>query len=595
MAGEMLRITGGPAAGKQIQLGSEFQIGRSAPGDGSLGDDPELSRSHAKITRTLQGKLLIEDLGSTNGTAVNGTLISGPTLLNPGDTIAVGGSTLSVTGGTDQQPTRAGGATIAAGPAASPRSSAPPNAPVASSGPGAGAPPPGPGAGGPGGFPPLGGAGAGGAGGPGGPGAPGGRPSGGGANRALIAVGVLLTIAVVVVGVLLLVADDDDDDKAAGGEGVVGAVYTQTNGENNNELLVYNAFADGRLEQQQRISTGGRGGKQPQPGCDPPDHKCPFLDAQNEVVLTDDGRFVFAVNAGSNTFTSFVVTPEGMVRRVQTIDSGGGFPISIAVNGDVLYVLNTNSENISGFRFSESGRLTPIRGSTRKLTPQKAPVARQIGFDRTGRLLVVSSLTDARFDVFPVNSRGVAGDANPQPSASPQPFAFAFDPRNNMIAVEVVNDMDFNQSSDASSYRMSDSGRLTNINKVPTQGYAGCWTEITSDGRFVFVVNTGGPSPLGAVVTTLRIANDGRLTFLSKTTPQPGTFTLTDEALSRDDRYLYVVTPLTTPGPLVPPGQKVPPTNSKILTFRVGENGALTKVSETPATELPGMSGLAAN
>src|SRR3954454_17477881 len=161
MAGALLRITGGPAAGKQIQLGSEFQIGRSAPGDGSLGDDPELSRSHAKITRTLQGKLLIEDLGSTNGTEVNGTLISGPTLLNPGDTIVVGGSTLSVTGGTDQQPTRAAGATRPAGPAASPRSSAPPKAPVASSGPGAGAPPPGPGAGGPGGFPPLGGGGAG--------------------------------------------------------------------------------------------------------------------------------------------------------------------------------------------------------------------------------------------------------------------------------------------------------------------------------------------------------------------------------------------------------------------------------------------------
>jgi hypothetical protein len=122
MAGEMLRITGGPAAGKQIELGSEFQIGRSAPGDGSLGDDPELSRAHAKVTRTLQGKLLIEDLGSTNGTAVNGTLISGPTLLNPGDTIAVGGSTLSVTGGTDQQATRAGGATIAAGAAAALRS-----------------------------------------------------------------------------------------------------------------------------------------------------------------------------------------------------------------------------------------------------------------------------------------------------------------------------------------------------------------------------------------------------------------------------------------------------------------------------------------
>jgi 6-phosphogluconolactonase (cycloisomerase 2 family) len=282
------------------------------------------------------------------------------------------------------------------------------------------------------------------------------------------------------------------------------------------------------------------------------------------------------------------------VRRVQTIDSGGGFPISIAVHGDLLYVLNTNSQNISGFRFSESGELTPIPGSTQKLTPQKAPLARQIGFDRTGSQLVVSSLTDARFDVFSVNSNGVAGPPNPQPSASPQPFAFAFDPRNNMIAVEVVNDMDFNQSSNASSYRLSSSGQLTNINTVPTQGYAGCWTVITSDGRYAFIVNTGGPSPLGAVVSTFRVARNGRLTFLSKTTPQAGAFTLTDEALSSDNRYLYVVTPLTTPGPLAPPGE-APPANSKILTFRVGTDGALTKVSETAATEAAGMSGLASD
>jgi 6-phosphogluconolactonase (cycloisomerase 2 family) len=374
----------------------------------------------------------------------------------------------------------------------------------------------------------------------------------------------------------------------------VGAVYTETNGADRNELLVYNRLSNGHLTLRQRVATHGKGGKQPEPGCDPPaDHKCPLLDAQNEVVLTHNGRLVFAVNAGSNTISSFRVGRKGKVRRVDTVGSKGVFPNSIALHDKLLYVLNTNSSSIAGFRFSERGRLKRIRGSRQDMNPQHAPFARQIGFDRTGRLLVVSSLTDARFDVFKVSKKGVAGPPTAQPSASPEPFAFSFDPRNHLISVEVVNDMDFTQSSNASSYRVSRTGKLTNINTVPTQGYAGCWTVITKDGKYAFIVNTGGPSPFGAVVSSFRIATNGTLTFLSKTPPEAGSFTLTDEALSRDDKYLYVVTPLTTPGPLAPPGA-APPANSKIVTFKVGGNGALTKVSETAATEEAGMSGLAA-
>jgi hypothetical protein len=98
MAGEQIRITGGPAAGSQIEVGQELQIGRSAGAEGRLGDDPEISRQHARISRNPQGQLVVEDLGSTNGTYVNGQRIAGPTVLNPGDTVQMGRSTLSVEG-----------------------------------------------------------------------------------------------------------------------------------------------------------------------------------------------------------------------------------------------------------------------------------------------------------------------------------------------------------------------------------------------------------------------------------------------------------------------------------------------------------------
>jgi S1-C subfamily serine protease len=96
LAGESLRVVAGKAAGKEIDLNSEFLIGRAAEQEGKLGDDPEISRSHARISRRAGDQLAIEDLGSTNGTFVNGKRIEGAQVLSPGDTIKVGTTTLQV-------------------------------------------------------------------------------------------------------------------------------------------------------------------------------------------------------------------------------------------------------------------------------------------------------------------------------------------------------------------------------------------------------------------------------------------------------------------------------------------------------------------
>src|SRR4051812_18514470 len=132
MAGEVLKVTAGNAAGQDIPLEQELVIGRSTPGIGSLGGDSEISRVHARVFRDASGQLTVEDLGSTNGTFVNGNRISSATPLRPGDQVRVGQTTLGVEGGAAGEGATAVGAPIPPAAAAPPPAAAatPPTQPL---------------------------------------------------------------------------------------------------------------------------------------------------------------------------------------------------------------------------------------------------------------------------------------------------------------------------------------------------------------------------------------------------------------------------------------------------------------------------------
>ncbi len=79
----------GPTPGKVFPVdGTEFTIGRDTSNGISI-NDAEISRKHAKME--LRGSAyVIQDLGSTNGTFVNGNRISGVQVLNPNDLVSFG-------------------------------------------------------------------------------------------------------------------------------------------------------------------------------------------------------------------------------------------------------------------------------------------------------------------------------------------------------------------------------------------------------------------------------------------------------------------------------------------------------------------------
>jgi hypothetical protein len=201
MADETLKITGGNATGQTITLEQELVIGRSTPGLGSLGGDSEISRVHARVFHDPSGRLTIEDLGSTNGTFVNGNRISGQQVLNPGDQVRVGQTSMTVEGA-------AAGATTVGNVITPPPAAAqpPPPAQVAATPPTQQQPPaqvPPPPGGGPGG--PY-------AGGP--IGSPAERGGGGGNRNLLIALAAILVIGLIVAGLAIGgVFGGDDEDK----------------------------------------------------------------------------------------------------------------------------------------------------------------------------------------------------------------------------------------------------------------------------------------------------------------------------------------------------------------------------------------------
>ena len=84
-----LIFTKGPLAGRRVDFENELSIGR-AHGD-LLIDDADLSRRHLRL-RLVDGGVEVEDLGSLNGSYVDGVRVDGPTPLRPGAELTLGAS-----------------------------------------------------------------------------------------------------------------------------------------------------------------------------------------------------------------------------------------------------------------------------------------------------------------------------------------------------------------------------------------------------------------------------------------------------------------------------------------------------------------------
>ena len=179
----------------------------------------------------------------------------------------------------------------------------------------------------------------------------------------------------------------------AAGRSEPGAVYALTNSAGGNAVIAWHRSADGSLSPAGTFPTGGAG-----TGAG--------LGSQDAVVVSKDRRFLLAVNAGSNSVSSFRIEDHGGLSYVDTVDSGGAMPTSIALRGSLVYVLNAGvPNNVSGFHLADSGALTPIADSARPLSDDSTAPG-QVGFSRDGDTLIVTERGTNRIDTYLVNDDG---------------------------------------------------------------------------------------------------------------------------------------------------------------------------------------------
>jgi pSer/pThr/pTyr-binding forkhead associated (FHA) protein len=91
---ELVALEPADQAGRRYPLGDEITVGRAAGCQVTV-DDTYVSQLHARVF-TRDGQLMVEDLGSTNGTYLNRSKVSGPMVMQKGDRLQIGNTVLEV-------------------------------------------------------------------------------------------------------------------------------------------------------------------------------------------------------------------------------------------------------------------------------------------------------------------------------------------------------------------------------------------------------------------------------------------------------------------------------------------------------------------
>jgi uncharacterized protein (TIGR03000 family) len=338
-----------------------------------------------------------------------------------------------------------------------------------------------------------------------------------------------------------------------------GYVYTIDNDPAKNGVAVLKRNADGSLSEvaDSPFPAGGKG----LTGGD--------IDEQGAIRL--HGNHVLAVNPGSDSIAVFQKGDQGRLIPVpgSPFPSNGNNPLSLAVHGDLVYVANqappfahpTAKPNVTGFRISTEGKLTPIANSTITFPAGQGPA--QIEFSPDGKTVAVTAgFQDepaSRVHSFTVKAdgtlkEGLGSAAKPEGASGVVGFSWAADGKH----VYVSN---FRGSAVTVFTIDPDTAAIKQVGGASGDDEkAACWTALARDGKTLYVANFVSNS-----ISVFDVAPDGKLKLLGTTKRRGGTSPDTkDLEVSKDGKFLYAVAS----------GAK------EIAVFRIGADRLLTELPE---------------
>jgi 6-phosphogluconolactonase (cycloisomerase 2 family) len=361
--------------------------------------------------------------------------------------------------------------------------------------------------------------------------------------------------------VLPAVAGADPVGFPAFAQGGDHALFVQTDNTAGNQVVAYHRNANGTLAPAGTYATGGLGGVLNGSAVD-------HLASQGSLTYDPLHNVLYAVNAGSNTVSVFSVYGDQLLLR-QVINSGGQFPVSVAVHGFNVYVLNALSANVQGY-VSIFGRLFPLPDSDRSLgltvptnANQFTNSPGQVAVSPNGANLVVTTkLNNDDIDVFHI---GLFGTLSPSPVVTSDPggpFGVTFDAVGHLVVANTA-------SNSLATYALEPNGTATAIDTVLDGQAATCWV---AGAQGSFFASNAGSADLSRFQEQ---PFSGALTLTGETATDAGTV---DAAASPDQQFLYVQT-----------GGK-----GVVDEYQVGPAGTLTAIGSVAVPGAVGGEGIAA-
>jgi 6-phosphogluconolactonase len=274
------------------------------------------------------------------------------------------------------------------------------------------------------------------------------------------------------------------------------AIYVTTNASSSNVVLAFVPRAGGDPTLLGMYPTTGKGAGS-------------HADFSSDAVrISDDHRFLFAVDSGSNSIASFRINAGYDLAFAGSVSSGGLSPNNLAVRGTSLFVTNSGDlasgvpPTVNGFLIQNDGTLLANGGSVSLDDPTRSTPSDAL-FDSTGTALIVPDFRTSKIDFYPIDAGKIAGAPAVVSSSGALPFG----------AKIFANTLVVSESAGSVSSYATAAISTAPITSALANGERGtCWLALTPNGRYAYVSNTQS-----GTISSYSVATSGALTLLAQT------------------------------------------------------------------------------